>query len=63
MLWRLLQSVFPEIDLPELTPESAFLGLGQYYNNLSNHFKIALYNSRQKEICSINYIKKKTIAL
>ena len=65
-LWRLLQSVFPEVGLPDLTPESAFLGLGQSYDNLSNHihliFRIALYNSRQKEVCSINYLKRKIIA-
>ena len=55
-----------EVDLPDLTPESAFFGLGQSYDNLSNHihliFKKALYNSRQKEVCSINYLKKKIIA-
>ena len=66
MLWRRLKLVLPEVDLPDLTPESAYLGLGQTYDNLSNHvhliFKIALYNSRQKEACSINYIKRKIIA-
>ena len=66
MLWRGLRSVLTEVNLPDLTPESAFVGLGQNYDNLSNHihliFKIAVYNSRQKEVCSINYIKRKIIA-
>ena len=65
-LWSQIQDSLPEIQLSELTPGSAFLGLNPLDDVLANHiyliFKIALYNSRQKRKCSIQYIKRKIVA-
>ena len=65
-LWRQIQSLLPGIELPDLTPESAYLGFYDLDNIISNHilliFKIAIYNSRKNKKCSIRYIKRKIVA-
>ena len=64
-LWRQTQSSLPQIELSDLTPGSAYLGLNPLNDILANHiyliFKIAIYKSRQKKRCSIQYIKRKII--
>ena len=64
-LWRQTQSSLPLIELSDLTSGSAFLGLNPLNDILANHiyliFKIAIYKSRKKKRCSIQYIKRKII--
>ena len=47
------------MQLPELTPVSAYLGFQNLEDNLINHihliFKITLYTRRSAKTCSIEY--------
>ena len=60
-LWNSLK-IKLNLQLPELTPESAYLGFHDLEDNLLNHihliFKIAIYNRRPDKTCSIEYIIK-----
>ena len=53
------------IALPDLTPQSAFLGfpnleeLKVIINHILLIFKIVIYKSRDKRYCSINYVLNK----
>ena len=61
-LWSSLENRI-NLQLPELTPESAYLGFHDLDDILINHihliFKIALYTRRADKTCSIEYILKK----
>jgi len=62
-LWKQLQEYLKKfnIELPNLTIESAFLGFPNF-DLLINHiliiFKMSLFICRDKEYCSLNQIKK-----
>ena len=62
-LWNNLNAAFPGIELPPLTPKSAYFGFHPLKDSLVNHihliFKIAVYKNRISETCSISYIKNK----
>ena len=55
-LWNSLASAFPVIELPALTPKSAFFGFHPLKDRLVNHihliFRIALYNKRESGTCN-----------
>ncbi len=62
-LWNKVRAHFRELNLPELSPESAYLGFENVDNVLVNlvHiiFKISLYKTRHTGITSINQIISK----
>ena len=66
LLWnRLNQKI--SIDLPALTPKSAYCGFFENKSMIINHilliFKIALYNNRDLGSCSLTYIINKILLL
>ena len=66
-LWRQIKFHFREIDFPEITPESVFLGFYLIDNSLVNIvniiFKITLYKARHKGKCYINQIISKLLSI
>ena len=62
-LWNNLASAFPVIELPALTPKSAFFGFHPLKDRLVNHihliFRIALYTKRESGTCNLSYVKNK----
>ena len=62
-LWRQIKLHCWELNFPELSPESAFLGFVNVEDTLVNLiyiiFKITLYKNRQKGISNINQIISK----
>ena len=62
-LWRKIKSHFRELNFPELSPESAFLGFVNIEDTLVNLiliiFKITLYKSRQRGTSNLNQIISK----
>ena len=62
-LWNKIKSHFRELNLPELTPESAYLGFQNVDDILVNlvHivFKISLYKTRHTGITKMNQIISK----
>jgi len=67
-LWNNLSNfLLPNLVLPPLTPESAILVFFYIDSKLDNQinlmFKIAIYNSRIKETCSLELIKDKLKAI
>ena len=63
LLWNDLNAAYPNIELPSLTPKSAYFGFHPLKDSLINHihliFRIAVYKNRESETCSISYIKNK----
>ena len=59
-LWRQVRTSLPDVQLTELTPGSAYLGLNPLDDILANHihliFKIAIYNSRKKRSVQFNIL-------
>ena len=55
------------IDLPSLTPKSAFFGFYENDCMITNHihtiFKIAVYNNRDKGDCNSTYIINKILQI
>ena len=62
-LWRKIKIHFRELNLPDLSPESAFLGFQNVEDTLINLvyiiFKITLYKNRQRGNSNINQIISK----
>ena len=62
-LWRQLKQHLHQLDLPELTPGSAFFGFHLIQDSLINQihliFRIAVYNKRESGTCSLMYILNK----
>ena len=61
-VWREVQNKFQNLNLPNLNPGNAILGLiKQPILNRQIHliFRIAIYNNREKQKISINYISNK----
>ena len=62
-LWVLIQARFACLELPDLTPESAFIGLPTNNHALIQHlhliFRICLYKGRAKQECSLQYVINK----
>ena len=62
ILWLSLKNRM-NLQLPELTPESAYLGFHELDDILINHihliFKIALYTKRAEKTCSLEYVINK----
>ena len=61
-LWEQMQIKFTQLELPDLTPQSAIVGLAHedpLVIHLHLMFKICLYKSREQKTCSIVYIVNK----
>jgi hypothetical protein len=63
-LWAQIQQRFPGIELPDITPVSAYIGLPFDSIPLIQHlhliFRICLYKGREKKVCNIQYFVNKT---
>ena len=61
-LWNQLKDK-THLDLPDLTPKSAFFGFFEQQNQTIFHihliFRIAVYNRRSSNICSVDYVMNK----
>ena len=55
------------IDLPDLTPKSAFFGFYENDSMIVNHihiiFRLAIYNNRDKGSCNVNYVINKILQI
>ena len=61
-LWNQLKDK-THLDLPDLTPKSAFFGFFEQQNQTIFHihliFRIAVYNRRSSKMCSVDYVMNK----
>ena len=55
------------LDLPDLTPKSAFFGFYENDSMIVNHihiiFRLAIYNNRDKGSCNVNYVINKILQI
>ena len=62
-LWSGLKNLLPLLNLPDLTPQSAYVGLPYESDAIQIHihliFKICLYKSRESKKCNLMFIKNK----
>ena len=62
-LWTQLQHRLSGIQLPDITPQSAYIGLPSETHPLIQHlhliFRLCLYKGRDKQLCNIQYIINK----
>ena len=62
-LWTQIQHRLSGIELPDITPESAYIGLPTDSHPLGQHlhliFRMCLYKGRDKKTCNINFFINK----
>jgi len=63
-LWLRVQTHFSSLALPDITPESAYIGLPLDSTPLNQHlhliFKLCLYKGREQKSCNVQHIINRT---